>query len=80
MWHEALWFWNPAATQGGGAVPAHMGARFADETCFADMQHSYDEHIWRPMIVDDAATGGERMASKPVRFPCLLYTSPSPRD
>jgi hypothetical protein len=68
LWHESLWFWNPKATTGGGAVPAHQGARFADETCFADMLHSYDEHIWRPMITDDAATGGERMASKPVSF------------
>ena len=71
MWHESMWFWNPGATQGGGAVPAHLGARFADETCFADALHSYDEHVWRPMITDDAATGGERMASKPVRRAAL---------
>ena len=67
MWHESLWFWNPGATHGSGATPAHQGARFADETCHADALHSYDEHIWRPMITDDPATGGERMASKPVR-------------
>lgn len=45
MWHESLWFWNPKATSGGGATPAHQGARFANETCHADMLHSYDEHI-----------------------------------
>jgi len=66
MWHESMWFWNPQQTTGGGATPAHLGARFASETCFVDTHHSYDEHIWRPMIVDDPATGGEHMASKPV--------------
>jgi hypothetical protein len=67
MWHESLWFWNPKAQHGSGATPAHQAAAFADETCLADMLHSYDEHIWRPMIVDDPLTGGERMLSKPVR-------------
>lgn len=66
MWHESLWFWNPKATHGSGSTPAHFPARFANETCFADMLHSYDEHIWRPMIIDDPATAGEHMASKPV--------------
>lgn len=66
MWHESLWFWNPTSTHGSGATPTHLSARFANETCFADMLHSYDEHIWRPMIIDDPSTGGELMASKPV--------------
>eukprot|EP00892_Ulva_mutabilis_P004822 jgi/Ulvmu1/2711/UM014_0167.1 len=72
MWHESLWFWNPKATHGSGTTPAHFPARFANETCFADMLHSYDEHIWRPMIIDDPATGGEHMASKPVRKPAQI--------
>jgi hypothetical protein len=67
MWHESLWFYNPKATFGSGATPAHQPAAFYDETCHADMLFSYDEHMYRPMIPGDQATGGEKMLSKPVR-------------
>jgi hypothetical protein len=70
MWHESLWFYNPKATFGSGATPAHQPAAFYDETCHADMLFSYDEHMYRPMIPGDKATGGEKMLSKPVR--CFL--------
>lgn len=68
MWHESLWFYNPKATFGSGATPTHQPAAFYDEQCHADMLFSYDEHMYRPMIPDDPATGGERMLSKPVGF------------
>ena len=68
MWHESLWFYNPKATFGSGATPTHQPAAFFDEQCHADMLFSYDEHMYRPMIPGDAATGGEKMLTKPVRF------------